>query len=113
MDGFIQSCICIIADLAWNAPGAGIKAASRFLKNDKSFSFVLASAVVPSIYYAAILGFTGLYLSFGDFVPGFFRMYIEGYPLSFIVGYIASIFVTLLFTVMERLLAKRAGKQVA
>lgn len=110
MDASINSCICIIADMAWNAPGAGIKVASRFIKNDMSFLYLLTAAIVPSIYYAVILNFTGLYLSFGDFVPSFLRMYIEGMPLSFIVGYIVSICVTLLFTAMEKAVNRQQTK---
>ena len=72
MDACIQSCICICADLAWDAPGVGGKFASRYIKDDQSFVWALVAALVPSVYYAVILNFTGLYLSFGEFIPGFF-----------------------------------------
>lgn len=112
MDACIQSCICICADLAWNAPGVGGKFASRYIKDDQSFVWALVAALVPSVYYAIILNFTGLYLSFGEFIPGFFNMYIKGMPLSFIVGYIASIFVTYAFKYMENKVGKHWKKTI-
>lgn len=91
----IQSAIALVCNQLFDAGQAGGKMAMKVTSPDSPVPFVLITAIIPTLYFTAILAFTGNLFAMGPslfMVKTFFRTL----PLNLIIGYLISLVIFLI-----------------